>query len=90
MQLDATEALGLLAGAIGSLAFAPQAIKILREKRAEDVSLATFAMVLTGASLWAVYGFWRGAPSLVIWNLVAVGLSGAVVIGKLRWGRRRI
>lgn len=85
MLIDPAEGLGLVAGAIGALAFAPQAVKILREKRVADVSLLTYVMVLTGALLWAGYGLMRGAPSIVLWNLVAASLAGAVVAGKLRW-----
>lgn len=87
MVVDLPEALGLVAGAIGALAFAPQAVKILKEKRVADVSLLTYVMVLTGALLWAGYGLMRGAPSIVLWNLVAAGLAGAVVAGKLRWSK---
>ncbi|MBI1252208.1 MAG: hypothetical protein GC189_12140 [Alphaproteobacteria bacterium] len=83
MVIDGPEALGLVAGAIGAFAFAPQALKILRDKSAEDVSLATFGMVLTGALLWSIYGVLRGAPSILLWNLVAASLAGAVVVLKL-------
>lgn len=83
MQMDAAEALGFVAGLIGSFAFAPQALKILRERKAEDVSLVTFAMVFAGAVLWTIYGIWRGAPAIVLWNVVAAALAGAVVALKL-------
>ena len=69
---------------IGAFAFAPQALKILRDKSAEDVSLATFSMVFSGAVLWAGYGVWRGAPAIILWNLVAAVLAGAVIVLKLR------
>ncbi len=87
MIIDPAEGLGLVAGAIGALAFAPQALKILKEKRVADVSLLTYVMVLSGALLWAGYGLMRGAPSIVLWNLVAASLAGAVVAGKLHWSR---
>ncbi len=90
MVMDPAEGLGLIAGAIGALAFAPQALKILREKRVADVSLATYVMVLSGALLWAAYGVMRGAPSIVLWNLVAASLAAAVVAGKLYWSRTKI
>lgn len=90
MVMDPAEGLGLIAGAIGALAFAPQALKILREKRVADVSLATYVMVLSGALLWVAYGVMRGAPSIVLWNLVAASLAAAVVAGKLYWSRTKI
>src|SRR5215510_14883349 len=74
MQTDIVEALGLVAGFIGAFAFAPQAVKILRERDATNVSALTYAMVLTGAVMWTAYGVLRGAPSIVLWNVVAAGL----------------
>lgn len=89
MQIDLAEGLGLVAGAVGALAFAPQALKILKDKKVADVSLATYVMVMTGALLWSGYGLMRGAPSIVLWNLVAASLAGAVVAGKLHWSKSR-
>ncbi len=84
MQLDPTEALGLVAGFVGSFAFAPQAFKLVRDREAHSVSGLTYAMVLTGALLWGTYGLLRGAPSIVLWNAVAAGLAGLVLVLKLR------
>jgi len=84
MQVDGTEALGLVAGFIGAFAFAPQAFKILRSRDAADVSALTYAMVLSGALLWAGYGVLREAPSIILWNVVAAGLAALVLILKLR------
>lgn len=84
MQSDSVEFLGLVAGFIGAFAFAPQAFKILRDRNTAGVSTLTYAMVLSGALLWGVYGVFRGAPSIVLWNAVAAGLAALVLILKLR------
>ena len=84
MQADTVEALGLVAGFIGAFAFAPQAFKILRDGDASNVSALTYAMVLSGALLWAAYGVLRGAPSIILWNAVAAGLAALVLTLKLR------
>jgi MtN3 and saliva related transmembrane protein len=83
MQTDITEALGLVAGFIGAFAFAPQAFKILHDRDASNVSALTYAMVLSGALLWCGYGMLRGAPSIVLWNVVAAGLAALVLTLKL-------
>lgn len=84
MQSDAAEALGLVAGFIGSFAFAPQALKIIRDRDGQNVSALTYTMVLVGALLWMGYGFLRAAPSIVLWNMVASLLAGLVLVLKLR------
>lgn len=87
MQGDLVEGLGLIAGFIGAFAFAPQAFKILRDGDASGVSGLTYAMVMTGAVLWGAYGVFRGAPSIILWNIVAAALAAMVLVLKLR--RRR-
>lgn len=84
MQTDATEALGLVAGFIGAFAFAPQALKLLRDRDGRNVSALSYFMVLAGALLWMSYGFFRGAPSIVLWNVVAAILAVLVLVLKLR------
>ena len=87
MHADSTELLGLVAGFIGAFAFAPQAFKIIRDRDASGVSALTYAMVLTGALLWGTYGLLRGAPSIIIWNVVAAALAALVLILKVRGAR---
>lgn len=83
MQSDLTEGLGLVAGFIGAFAFAPQAFKILRSGDGTHVSALTYSMVLLGAVLWAGYGAVRGAPSIILWNVVAASLAALVLVLKL-------
>lgn len=82
MQIDAAESLGLVAGFIGSFAFAPQALKIIRGGDTSGVSTLTYMMVLTGAVLWGVYGAMREAPSIMLWNAVAAVLAATVLLVK--------
>lgn len=72
MQIVPVELLGLVAGLFGTFASAPQAIKIIRTRQARDVSLTMFVMALTGAVLWAAYGWLQQSVSIVFWNGVAI------------------
>jgi MtN3 and saliva related transmembrane protein len=84
MHADGVEGLGLIAGFIGAFAFAPQALKIVRDRDAGGVSALTYAMVLSGALLWGAYGVLRAAPSIILWNAVAALLAAMVLTLKLR------
>ena len=84
MLIDSTEGLGLVAGFIGAFAFAPQAFRILRSGHAHDVSALTYSMVLAGAVMWTLYGVLRGAPAIILWNVVAGLLAALVLVLKLR------
>jgi MtN3 and saliva related transmembrane protein len=87
LQTDSIELLGLIAGCVGSFAYLPQAVKIIRERRAHDVSALTYSMVLAGNVLWMGYGVLRASPAIVIWNAVAAAIAITVLALKLFSGR---
>ena len=81
-----TEMLGAVAALITSLCWLPQILKILRERRAADVSLATNAAFASGIALWLVYGVMIGSWPVIVSNVVTLGFILAIVALKLRFG----
>lgn len=86
---DGVEALGLVAGVFGTFAAAPQAVKIIRSRSAEDVSLTMFAMAITGATLWGLYGWLKALPAIVFWNAIAFAQLGLIIVLKLYFDHRQ-
>jgi MtN3 and saliva related transmembrane protein len=64
--------------------FAPQALKILRERDASGVSARMYAITVIGFSLWSVYGALLHSWPLVGANVVCLALSGLILILKLK------
>ncbi|MEM7491836.1 MAG: SemiSWEET family transporter [Pseudomonadota bacterium] len=83
-MLAPTEWLGLIAGLVATCAALPQAIKIIRTRRADDISLTMFLMALLGAILWATYGWLESAPSIIFWNIFAIIQFSVIIILKLK------
>jgi MtN3 and saliva related transmembrane protein len=88
MQPNSVELLGLVAGLLSTLAALPQLVKIIRTRRAEDVSLVMYVMAFAGALLWGGYGLLKPAASIVFWNAVALVQTGAILAVKLHTDRR--
>ncbi|MFJ6024034.1 SemiSWEET family sugar transporter [Brevundimonas sp. NPDC092305] len=63
--------------------FAPQMIKIWRDKDASAVSLKTYSLTVIGFILWTTYGVISGAWPIIVANSCALAMS-AVVLG-LKW-----
>ena len=80
--------LGYLAGLITVGAFLPQAIRILRTRQTRDLSLGTFALLITAGSLWTAYGLITRDWPVVVTNLGMVSLNGLIVGAKLGIERR--
>ena len=53
------ENLGILAAILTTGAFLPQAIKTIRTRHTEDLSLTTFAMMFLGTLCWLAYGLFK-------------------------------
>jgi MtN3 and saliva related transmembrane protein len=84
--VDWIEAIGLLAGAMTTSAFVPQAVKTWRTRSARDFSLGLLVLLVAGNTLWMAYGFLKGSTGLVAANLVTVPLTMYLLTVKLRRG----
>lgn len=81
-----TTLIGLMAAICTTCSFLPQVIRAWRTRSTRDVSAWMFILLVTGNSLWLVYGTLIGDLPLVIANLVTLGLVGIILALKLRYG----
>ncbi len=81
----ADDALGLVAGALTTLAFVPQLLHILRTRSARDISWLMFITFTAGVALWLCYGIRLGALPLVVANVVTLALAIAILVLKWRY-----
>ena len=80
-EFNAIEAIGLLAGFLGILAWVPQIYKIWIQKRADGISLPTFFIITTALILWLVYGVMINSLSLIISNIFTLIMILLVLFG---------
>lgn len=78
---------GVLAALCSIISFAPQIIKIWREKDASSVSLRTCIVTVTGFSLWIGYGAMLGSWPVAASNIACLLMAGGVLAMKLRYSR---
>ena len=86
MKFEWTTLIGLIAAICTTSSFLPQVIKILRSKRAKDVSLLMYTILTTGLFLWLVYGFILKDLPLILANSISLTLSLCVLLLKIRHG----
>jgi len=85
-SFEITQAIGYLAGLLATIAFLPQLAKTLREKSTKDVSLGMYVLFCAGVTLWLIYGLLISSWPVVISNLITLGLSGTVLVLKIKHG----
>ena len=82
------DALGMVAAACSTTSFAPQLIKIWREKASGEVSLGMYVLTVSAFVLWSIYGFMLGSWPLLAANVVSLGLASAILALQLRYRDR--
>ncbi|KQZ87118.1 hypothetical protein ASD64_06650 [Mesorhizobium sp. Root157] len=80
------ELIGAVAAVITTFAWLPQILKIMRERQARDISLATTAALAFGVFLWTLYGLLIGSWPVIIANGLTFLFIIAIVGMKLRFG----
>lgn len=83
---EMTEMVGMLAGALTSVAFFPQAWRVFTTRSTKDISLGMYVLFTTGVLLWLVYGLLIGSLALIASNLVTGVLAIVILALKLRHG----
>ncbi|HEX4642324.1 MAG TPA: SemiSWEET transporter [Candidatus Acidoferrales bacterium] len=79
------EAVGGVAASCTTLCWLPQAVKIIREKRTDGVSLVTQGVFTLGTVLWATYGVLLNNRPVLYANGVTLVFALAILILKLRY-----
>ena len=80
--------LGTAAALCSTVSFAPQLVKIWREKDASGVSLRMYLVTVAGFTLWTGYGVSIGRWPLVASNSLCLAMSAAILALKLRYQGR--
>ena len=82
------EFFGYFAAILTTLAFLPQLIKTLKTKKAEDVSLVTLIMFLTGVLSWIIYGYKISSTPILIANIITFILNLLILSFKITFARK--
>lgn len=81
------EVVGVGAAVCSMTSFAPQLIKIWRERDASSVSVWMYLITVTGFVLWTAYGLVIRRWPVVGSNAVCLLMSAAVLVLKFRFDR---
>ena len=79
------EVLGIVAGLCTSASVIPQLIKTIRTRKAADVSVFMFIVLLTGNSLWVYYGADKVDVPIIATNILSILLNIAMLFFKFKY-----
>ncbi|RYY24642.1 MAG: hypothetical protein EOO04_12780 [Chitinophagaceae bacterium] len=74
-----TTYIGLFAGVCTCISMLPQLIKIIREKKAENISYAMLLILLVGVGTWTWYGVLINDLPIIVTNGVSCAINLLVI-----------
>ena len=82
-----TEIVGIAAGICTSSSLLPQLVKMVRGKKAEDISLFYLLILFTGLGLWIWYGILRQDVPILVTNGFSLVINGIIIVLGIRYKR---
>jgi MtN3 and saliva related transmembrane protein len=86
MTRGLVDLVGVAAALCSMTSFAPQIVKIWRERDASAVSLRMYVVTVTGFALWTLYGVLLGSWPVTVSNTICLLMAAAVLAMKMRLG----
>lgn len=83
--MDNTQWIGIIAGIFTSSSMLPQLIKIIKEKKAQEVSVLMLVVLLLGVGLWVVYGFIKNDMPIIVTNCFSVLVNLLTLIFRMKY-----
>jgi MtN3 and saliva related transmembrane protein len=75
--------LGIVAAALTTGSFLPQAVLTIKTKDTSGISLVMYVMFTAGVLSWLVYGLYLGNTALILANAVTFVLASIILIYKV-------
>ncbi|HKH60614.1 MAG TPA: SemiSWEET transporter [Flavitalea sp.] len=72
LAVAATKIVGIAAGIFTGSSMLPQLIKIIKEKKASQVSVFMLLILIAGLGLWVWYGFLKEDWPIIVTNLFSL------------------
>ena len=80
------DVIGYVAATLTALSFVPQAVKVIRTRKTDDLSLRMYVITAIGLATWLVYGVWIRSFPVIVSNSLTLVLVCVILGIKIRNG----
>jgi len=80
--------LGIFAGVCTATSMLPQLVKIIRKKKADDISVGMLVILLSGVAAWIAYGICKKDYPIIITNSASFIINLCIIIFSLKYKQR--
>lgn len=82
--MEYVSAIGYLAACLTTLSFLPQAIRVIKTRDTESISLTMYIMFVTGLLMWLAYGLLTNNAAVTWANLMTFIFALPILLLKYR------
>lgn len=75
-----TETIGIAAGICTAISLLPQIIKVVKQKKTQDISLFYLFVLLAGLGLWTYYGVRKDDMPIIVTNSFSMLLNITMIV----------
>jgi MtN3 and saliva related transmembrane protein len=83
-----TQVIGIASGVLTSASLVPQLVKIIRQKKAESVSLGMYIVMLIGFCGWIWYGVEKKDIPIVATNCFSLATNVLILVFSLKYKQK--
>lgn len=76
---------GYVAAILTTLSFLPQALKTIKEKNTEGISLVMYSLFTSGVLMWLVYGLFVKDIPIIVANSITLILAVTILALKIKY-----
>jgi MtN3 and saliva related transmembrane protein len=84
-MMDFVPFFGYMAAILTTLSFLPQAIKTIKEKKIEGISLIMYSMFTAGVFFWLMYGLFINDFPIIVANMITLILAVSILVLKVKY-----
>jgi len=77
--------IGIIAGSFTAASLLPQLIKIIKEKKADDISVVMLLILFAGLASWIYYGFLKKDYPIIITNSFSLLVNSLIIIFRIKY-----
>ncbi|MEH7304811.1 SemiSWEET transporter [Neobacillus drentensis] len=86
--MDFISVIGYIAAILTTVSFLPQAIKTIKDKTTDGISLGMYSMFTSGVLLWLVYGFFVKDIPIIIANSITFILAVTILALTIKYSTK--
>lgn len=83
-----TEIIGIGAGTLTAISLIPQTVKLIKEKKAKDISLFYLVILLAGLAMWIWYGWVKNDLPILVTNIFSMIVNITTLVLGIRYKKR--